>query len=345
VTSSRLGAPWLTLGVLAVVGSGVLSLVVGAADLPADRVLLEILDRVPGVRIDSGLTQIQKNVVWEIRAPRAALSLLVGAMLSMSGAAYQGSFRNPLADPYLLGIGAGAGLGATLTIVNGIGDGAGLFDPVAIGAFLGAGVAVALTFTLARTADSLRSPISLILAGVAIAAFFTALQTYVQQQNVDTIREVYSWILGSLRTSGWSEVLVILPYAIVTGAILMASRRLLDVLAVGDDEAITLGIDPRRVRLVVVLAASAASAAAVAVSGLIGFVGIIVPHGIRLLAGSSYRRVMPLSIMFGAAFLALTDLLSRTITEPAELPIGVVTAIVGAPFFLVVLRTSRRQLV
>ena len=336
---TRLSRGWLALGVLAVACAGVANLAVGAANLPPGRVALELLDHLPFIAVDSGLTELQQNVVWDIRAPRTVLALLVGGMLAVSGATYQGAFRNPLAAPYLLGI------GATLTIVGNLGDGEGWFDPVAIGAFLGAGLAVLLTFSLARTADRLRSPVSLILAGVAIAAFFTALQTYVQQQNVDTIREVYSWILGSLRTSGWSEVIVILPYAISTGAVLFFGRRLLDVLAVGDDEATTLGLDPRRIRLILVTVASIAAAAAVAVSGLIGFVGIIVPHGIRLLVGPSYRRVIPLSMLFGAAFLALTDLLARTVTEPAELPIGVVTAIVGAPFFLVVLRTSRRQLV
>jgi iron complex transport system permease protein len=182
----------------------------------------------------------------------------------------------------------------------------------------------------------------LILAGVAVAAFFTAIQTYLQQRESDTLREVYSWILGGLGTVGWREVVLVLPYVLVGGAAIFLHRRLLDVLGIGDEEADSLGVRSARVRLVVVSAASLATAAAVAVSGLIGFVGIIVPHTVRLLAGASYRLVIPLSMLFGAAFLILADTAARTTLAPAEIPIGVVTALVGAPFFVLVLRRTRR---
>jgi iron complex transport system permease protein len=182
----------------------------------------------------------------------------------------------------------------------------------------------------------------LILAGVAVASFLTAIQTYVQQRNADTIREVYSWLLGRLVTAGWSEVLVVLPYVAITAVVLLLQRRTLDVMAVGDDEAEALGLHVRRTRLLVLAAASLGTAAAVAVSGLIAFVGIIVPHTVRLVFGASYRVILPLSILFGGAFLALADLLARTVMSPSEVPIGVITAFFGAPFFVVVLRTSRR---
>jgi iron complex transport system permease protein len=166
----------------------------------------------------------------------------------------------------------------------------------------------------------------------------------VQQQNVDTVQEVYSWLLGRLATSGWREVLIVLPYAIVSWTVILLHRRLLDVLAVGDEEAAALGVRVARVRLLVVAAATIGTAAAVAVSGLIGFVGIIVPHTIRLLAGGSYRLLLPLAILVGAGFLVFADVIARTVVAPAELPIGVVTAFFGAPFFAIVLRTSRRSL-
>jgi iron complex transport system permease protein len=153
---------------------------------------------------------------------------------------------------------------------------------------------------------------------------------------------VYGWILGRLTTAGWHDVVLVLPYAVVSSTVILLHRRLLDVLAVGDDEASSLGLRAARVRLAVVAAATLATAAAVAVSGLIGFVGIIVPHTVRLLAGSSHRRLLPLSLVAGAAFLILADLVARTVTAPAELPIGVVTASVGAPFFALVLRSARR---
>ena len=187
-----------------------------------------------------------------------------------------------------------------------------------------------------------RTTTSLILSGVAVAAFLTAIQTYVQQRESETLREVYGWILGRLTTAGWREVVLIVPYALVSTAAILLHGRLIDVLAVGDDEASSLGVRAARVRLVVVAAATLATAAAVAVSGLIGFVGIIVPHTIRLLAGSSHRLLAPLSLVAGAAFLILADLAARTVMAPAELPIGVVTAIVGAPFFALVLRGARR---
>jgi iron complex transport system permease protein len=211
-----------------------------------------------------------------------------------------------------------------------------------LAAFVGALAAVAATYVLGRSGTSGRNTGTLILAGVAVAAFFTAVQTYLQQQRADTLRQVYSWILGGLGTAGWRQVGLILPYVAVSGLALFLHRRLLDVMSVGDDEAQGLGVRAARVRLTVVVAATLGTAAAVAVSGLIGFVGIIVPHTVRLLAGPSYRRILPLSVILGAAFLILADLFARTAAAPAEVPIGVITAFVGAPFFLLVLRRTRR---
>jgi iron complex transport system permease protein len=332
---ARVRVGWLAAGVVAVAVAVVAGLAFGSLSLPLGGVVRELL------WFDSGLTATQRTVLWEIRFPRVVLGLLVGAMLATSGASYQGTFRNPLADPYLLGAAAGAGLGVTLTIV---GQAEGASTPVStpIAAFLGCLAAVALTYLLGMVGSARASSASLILAGVAVATFFTAVQTYVQQRNQDTIRDVYNWVLGRLSTAGWQEVLLVLPYMVVSTAVLLVHRRALDVLAVGEDEATALGLDARRTRLAVVVAASLGTAAAVAVSGLIAFVGIIVPHTVRLLAGSSYRVILPLSFLFGGAFLVFTDLVARTVASPAEIPIGVVTAFLGAPFFVLVLRTSRR---
>jgi iron complex transport system permease protein len=262
-------------------------------------------------------------------------------MLAMAGAAYQGVFRNPLADPYLLGAAAGAGLGATLAIAYGPDTSGWPVELLPIAAFAGAVAGVVGAYALGRSGGA-RTATTLILSGVAVAAFLTAIQTYVQQRQSETLREVYGWILGRLTTAGWHEVLLVVPYALVSATVILLHRRLLDVLAVGDDEASSLGLRAARVRLVVVAAATLATAAAVAVSGLIGFVGIIVPHTVRLLAGSSHRLLVPLSLVAGAAFLILADLVARTVMAPAELPIGVITAFFGAPFFALVLRTSRQ---
>ncbi len=341
VEPTRLRGTWLTASVVAVIGAALLSLVVGPVTIPPHRVLLELLDHIPGVRVDSGLSQLEASIVWQVRAPRTVLGLIVGAMLAGAGGAYQGAFRNPLADPYLLGAAAGGGLGATVAITAGFhqGDGRSVVLPAA--AFAGALLAVVLTYLVGATAGGERDPSSLILAGVAVASFLTALQTYVQQRNTDTIREVYSWILGQMNGASWGDVALLAPYAAVCTLVLLFARRHLDVLTVGDAEATTLGIDPHRVRVVVVMAASLGTAGAVAVSGLIGFVGIIVPHTVRLLTSHSYRVVLPLSLLGGGAFLVLTDLVARTVLQPAEVPIGVVTAFFGAPFFLVVLRLSK----
>jgi iron complex transport system permease protein len=265
---------------------------------------------------------------------------LVGASLAASGAAYQAVFRNPLADPYLLGAAAGAGLGATIAVAYGPSGALELTVPIA--AFVGAVVGVGLAYGLGRSGVGGRSATSLVLAGVAVASFLTAVQTFLQQQRSDTLRQVYTWILGRLGTSGWDDVRLALPSVVLAVATLWAVRRLLDVVEVGDVEAQSLGLNVGRLRAVVVIAASLATAAAVAVGGLIGFVGIIVPHTVRLLAGGSYRSVLPLSVLFGAAFLILVDLLARTVVAPGEIPIGVITAFVGAPFFVAVLRRSGR---
>ena len=326
---------WLGAGVLALLAAALAGLVVGPVSIAPGEVVRELLG------FDADLSTTQASIVRDIRLPRVVLGLLVGATLSVSGASYQGVFRNPLADPYLLGAAAGAGLGVTLVIVGSAGAGP---TPVAapVAAFAGALLAVALTYLLGAAGTGRASTASLILAGVAVASFLTAVQTYVQQRNLDTVRQVYSWILGRLSTAGWHEVRLLLPYAALTGVVLLSQRRTLDVLAVGDDEATTLGLDARRSRLLVVVAASLGTAAAVSVSGLIAFVGIIVPHTVRLLAGSSHRVILPLSMLFGGAFLVLADLLARTLASPAEIPIGVITAFFGAPFFVLVLRTSRR---
>jgi iron complex transport system permease protein len=325
----------------ALAGAALLAVLVGPVRLDPAGVLAELAGRLPLVDVHGGLPAADAAILWQLRLPRVVLGALVGAMLALAGAAYQGVFRNPLADPYLLGAAGGAGLGATLAIAYGPDTSTWPVGLLPLAAFTGAVAGVAAAYALGRSGGG-RTATTLVLAGVAVASFLTAVQTYVQQREDDTLREVYGWILGRLSTAGWEEVVLILPYALVSAAVLVACRRLLDVLAVGDDEASSLGVRAARVRLVVVAAATLGTAAAVAVSGLIGFVGIIVPHTVRLVAGSSYRLVVPLCLLLGAAFMILADLVARTVMAPGELPIGVVTAFFGAPFFAVVLRTSRR---
>ena len=330
---------WWVLGALIVVAAAIVGLSLGPAGPTWWRVPLVLLDRLPLLAIDSGVTDAQWNIVWQIRAPRVALAALVGAMLSLAGASYQGVFRNPLVDPYLLGVAAGAGLGATIAFtVNRDATATWPINPVPIAAFVGGVIAVALTYTVGTAFGRSRSATTLVLAGVAVTSLATAVQTFVLQRNNDVVRQVYSWILGRLTSATWGDVRLVLPYIAVSAVTLLLYRRVIDVLRVGDDEARALGVNVSQVRIIVVLAATLGTSAAVAVSGLIGFVGIIVPHAVRLLMGSSNRIVLPLSMFAGAAFLIAADIPGRILTSPSETPIGVVTAFFGAPFFLFLLR-------
>jgi iron complex transport system permease protein len=332
---------WILVASLFLAASLVVGALVGPVHIGFVDALQSAAARIPFLHVRSPLSPADEAILWDIRIPRVVLGALVGAMLATAGASYQGVFRNPLADPYLLGVAAGAGLGATLAVVylRSI-DFQNALPPAA---FVGGAVAVVAAYAIGRSAGTVSGGATLVLAGVTVAAFFTAVQTFVQQQHSDTIQEVYSWILGRLPSSGWRDVVILLPYVVVALAGILLHRRLLDVLSVGDEEATSLGVNVGRVRLAVVLCATVGTAAAVAVSGLIGFVGIIVPHAIRLVAGPSYRLLLPLSILVGGGFLVLADVIARTALSPAELPIGVVTAFFGAPFFAVVLRTSRRM--
>jgi iron complex transport system permease protein len=335
--ASRLKVHTVLLGLLVLLVVMTASVLVGAGGLGWQRVLGEIVAQVTGGR--SPLTAREAAIVWELRVPRVILAGLVGAALASSGAAFQGVFRNPLADPYLLGAAAGAGMAATMVVVLLPATTGWVIGPLPLAAFAGALGGVGLSWLLGKSAGGTGTA-TLLLAGVAVAAFLTAIQTFVQQLNTDTIKQVYTWMLGGLNISGWREVWIALPYVGAAAIVLCLCARLLDVLTLGDAEASSLGIRPARVRLLLLAAASLATAAAVAVSGLIGFVGIVVPHVVRMLFGASYRVVIPLSLLGGAAFLVVADHIART-ALPGELPLGVVTAFAGAPFFVLVLRSAK----
>lgn len=338
-TTTRLRPGTLAVALLVLAAAALTSLMVGTGDVNGQRVLAEVGAQLTGGT--SPLSAREAAIVWELRMPRIVLGALVGAALAGAGAAFQGVFRNPLADPYLLGAAAGAGMAATIVVVLAPSVTGWIVGPLPLAAFVGALGGVGLSWMLGRTAGG-NGTATLLLAGVAVTAFLTAIQTFVQQLNTDTIKQVYTWTLGGLNVSGWSDVWLCLPYVVLAAAVLVTSARLLDVLALGDAEAGSLGLRPGRIRLILLAAAALATAAAVAVSGLIGFVGIVVPHLVRLMVGASYRVIVPLSLIGGATFLILADLVARTVM-PGELPLGVVTAFAGAPFFALVLRTSARR--
>jgi len=342
VTRRRRETTWVLAGLAFLVGAVIVGASIGPAGPPGWRVPLALLDHLPLISIDSGVSDAEWNIVWQIRMPRVVLGGLVGAMLSVAGASYQGVFRNPLVDPYLLGAAAGGGLGATLVLTTGRDVTAGWpVDPVQLVAFAFALGTVAVTYSVGASFGAKRNGATLVLAGIAVVSFATAIQTFLLQRNLDVVREVFQWILGRLSGATWSDVVTVAPYVVVSVVVLMLHRRHLDVFRVGDDEATTLGVSVQRTRLIIVAAATLGTAAVVSVSGLIGFVGLVVPHVVRLMAGASYRLLIPLSLLFGGGFLILADVAGRQLMSPAETPIGVVTAFVGAPFFIYLLRTRK----
>lgn len=328
--------------VLVCATSVVVAALVGAALGPVwiapDRIIIWLVDQLPLVDLNPAepLTTVEQVILVKVRLPRVVLGAVVGALLAGCGAAFQGVFRNPLADPYLLGAASGAGLGAVTAIILGFGS-----PLVPVLAFVGSLAAVALTWVIGSRRRSANPTTSLVLAGVAVAAFLGAVQSFLLQQHADQLQQVWAWMMGRLVVAGWAQVWTIIPYAILTTVVLIGGRRILDVLAVGDDEARTLGLDPRRARIVLVLAATLGTAAAVSAAGLIGFVGLVVPHLVRLLLGGSYRVIVPLALLLGATVLVLADVLARMVMAPAEIPIGVVTAFLGAPFFATLLARGR----
>ena len=274
-------------------------------------------------------------MLFDIRLPRIVLGIMVGALLSVAGAGYQGVFRNPLVDSGMLGASAGAGLGATLAIVylGGVGPSA-----VPVAAFAGSLAGVTIAYLSGAVGGS--GTATLLLAGVAVGLFLTAVQTYILQRSAQDLQQVYSWLLGSLSGATWRRPRRSAPTRRSAPRSCCCTAATWTCSVVGDEEARALGMHPGRIRLIVVAACALAAASAVAVSGLIGFVGIIVPHVARRLAGPSYRLVLPLSLLIGAGFLVLADTLARTAVSPGELPIGVVTALVGSPVFIWILRTT-----
>jgi iron complex transport system permease protein len=333
-------SPFLIVGTI-LAGCLVLSITIGSVSIPLP-ILWEIIRSNNSGQVLAENLQPLATILFSLRLPRTFLVALTGAALAGSGGAYQGLFRNPLADPYLIGVASGAGLGAVIAMsiqwpvqINSM-----FLIPLA--SFIGAGITVWIAYRLAKTGNSLPSA-NLILAGVAVSSFATALTSYLMLYSTTELHRALAWLLGGASMSGWQPVFAMLPYAIIGLGVLLISGHALNVLQFGEEQAQQLGLDVRRIRMIVIVAATLAAAAAVSFSGIIGFVGLIVPHLVRMLWGPDYRKLIPLSILSGACFLLVADILARRLAAPQEIPVGIITALTGAPFFLFVLRRSRRQ--
>jgi len=282
---------------------------------------------------------VARTIVLDLRLPRVLLALLVGGGLALAGAVFQALLRNPLAEPYILGISGGAGFGAVLALAVGFVSAGSWVLPLA--AFAGALAAILLVFRVAAAADRRLDVRVLLLAGVVVGAFFSAcIALVLSLSEADAVRNAVLWMMGSLSGSDWRGVGLAAAYTLPSAVLLVGLARALNLLAIGEETAGYLGTEVERVKRAAYAVASLVTAAGVAVAGIIGFVGLIVPHGVRLVAGSDHRVLLPLSFVAGAGFLALADLVARVALAPTEIPLGVVTAFVGVPLFLVLLRRS-----
>lgn len=319
-------------------GAIMLSIAVGSVFIPPNEILKIFFGQ------SSSLPEAStfRVIVYSLRLPRTILLLMVGAALSGSGAAFQGLFRNPLADPYLIGVASGAGLGAVIAMSIRIPEGTLGLMWVPLAALIGAAMTVLLVYELARVGRTLPTT-NLILAGVAASSFTTAATSFIMINATGEIRRALIWMLGGSTLTGWQPVVAALPYIIIGLGILLTMGHHLNVLQFGDEQAQQLGIRVMRTREIVILAASISTAAAVAFAGVIGFIGLIVPHLVRLLWSSDYRRILPLSMLGGASLLLISDVIARVVMAPQELPVGIITALAGAPFFFWVLRRAKQQ--
>ena len=278
-------------------------------------------------------------IVRGLRLPRALLAFLVGGGLALAGATFQALLRNPLAEPYILGISGGAAVGA-VTVLS-LGLGAGVMWALPLASFLGALLAIGLVFRVAAAADRALDVRVLLLAGVVVGAFFTAVMALILSVSEATVvRSAVLWMMGSLAGADWRSVAAVAAYTLPAALLLASFSRALNLLAIGEETASYLGTDVERVKRVCYVVASLITAAGVAAAGVIGFVGLIVPHALRLVVGSDHKVLLPLSFVAGAAFLILADLAARVVLSPTEVPVGVITALIGVPLFLVLLRRS-----
>ena len=334
-----LAYPWwrIVTGVVVVCVVGLVATGVGSVYIPPLTTAKILVDNLPFVEVDATWPNSWDAIIWQIRFPRIVLATLVGGCLAISGATYQGLFRNPLADPYLIGVSAGAGLGATVVIITSVPvyfHGVGLL-PVA--AFAGAVTAVVLAYVIARRAAAVQLS-TLILAGVAIGYMAAAATSYLMIRSDDDVRPVLAFLLGGFTGAQWKDVYIVLPYLVPGFVLMMVYGRILNMFQLDEEEARQLGVNVERTKIVLIALASLTTAAAVSVSGLIGFVGLIAPHAVRMLWGYDHRTLLPMALVMGAAFTILADLIARTVVSPSELPVGIVTAFCGAPFFLYLLR-------
>ena len=328
---------------LAVLFAGmILSLGSGPVDIPPGRVL-EIFFQALGIGSGSNAGDVQTIIVRDIRLPRLLLAVLVGAALAQSGAVMQGFFQNPMADPYIIGVSSGAALGATLALYFSVNFWFFGISGVSLCAFVGALSVTFMVYLIAMREGGL--PVTMVLlTGVAIGSLAAAITSFLMISSREDLHRILFWVLGSLSSRRWEHVQMVWPQILAGVLLLQFFARDLNLILQGEENAQHLGVDVERVKRILLVLASLLAAAAVAVSGIIGFVGLIVPHVMRLLVGPDHRKLFPASILGGAILMVGADVLARTLIAPAEIPIGIITSILGCPFFLYLLSRRRESM-
>lgn len=320
----------------------VFSVTIGPAGITFKEALDMLLAKVPGVKnlIDiSQYPDTHQTIVYNVRMPRIILAALVGGALAGVGTTFQGLFKNPMADPYVIGISSGAALGAAIAIVTGLGRVWGVWA-LPMMAFVGALVTTVLVYQLARVGNKL--PVfNLLLAGVALSSFMTAILSFIMILHSQELAQIIHWTLGSFSGKEWTQVKITAPVILLGIMILWFFARELNAMLFGEDTAKHLGVDAEKIKLMILIVAALTVASGVAVSGTIGFVGLIVPHAMRLLIGPDHRFLLPCAVLVGAAFLVATDTFARIALAPTEIPVGIITAIFGGPFFIYLLRKKK----
>ncbi len=325
----------------------VMATAIGPANISVDKVAMIILSsavsKVPvlsdHVHFVKTWSAGDETIIMLVRLPRVILALLVGSSLAIAGAAAQAIFKNPMADPYVLGVSSGAAMGASLVVVFGASVFAG---SIQVGAFTGALLAAFLVFSIARTGNKI--PVeTLILSGVAIAAFFSAVTSFMMYISGNSLQRIVFWIMGAFWNAGWDDIYLMAPFAIIGGLIIFAFSRDLNVLLLGDESAEHLGTNVNRLKIGMLAVISLIAAAAVSVSGIIGFVGLIIPHMMRILVGPDHRILIPSSLLVGGMFMVTADTFSRMVIQPTEIPVGIITALLGAPFFVYLLLRKKKN--
>jgi len=324
---------------LACIIISVLALTVGSVEIPFKTVWQILISHLPFVNLRGDWSSTTDMIITGIRLPRIFMAGAVGTALGVAGATYQGLFRNPLADPYLIGVAQGAALGAVVGFVLPLTFGGSYLIPIL--AFLGALAAVSIVYLIARVGRTLPMT-TLILAGVAIGSLLISITAYLTMISANKVHGILSWLMGSFSISGWDQLRLISPFLAIGLVVIFLYSRQLNVMQLDEEQAQQLGINVERTKIILLVSATLITAVAVCFVGTIGFVGIIVPHIVRLIWGPDHRLLLPLSAIAGAILLILADTASRTLMAPAEIPVGVITAFLGAPFFLFLLRRKKK---